>query len=148
MEEREVMSRVEEQINSNAILKNLQEEYDVFDMLDYNEYTVNDKLRKNPFYTEQFRILSVTEKSKLEKLERMLEQRRAEVYQYYRENDVHLKKTEIEKYYIPTDERVKQIIQAIEKQKLRVEFFEALYEAFRTQGWQIKQYLQNLREGI
>lgn len=147
--ENEVMNKVNEEINKDEILNELQKEYDVFDMLDYNEYTVNDKLRNNPYYTEQFRLLYMTEKSKLERLKRILDERKAELYDYYRtKSSLDLKKTEIERYYLLIDEKVKEYTKLIEKQQTRVNFFEAVYEAFKTQGWMMKQYLQNLREGI
>mgnify|MGYP000011033205 CR=1 FL=1 len=146
--DKELMNKVFEDINENKILAELQKEYDVFNLLTYNEYDVNEKLQYNPFHTEQFRLLSRDEKSKLLELNNQLEAKRSEIYRYYKEESgLSLNKSEIEKYYLPGNEEIQDLKRKIAEQETRVEFFDALYEAFKNQGWQMKQFLQNLREG-
>ncbi len=145
----QVMDKVKSTIDENSILAELQGEYDVFDMLSYNEYNAVEKIEKNAYYTEQFRLLWTTEKAKLWELNRKYESRRGEIYHYYKvESDLKLNKTEIERYYLPKEEELNELREEIEKQQVRCEFFEALHDAFKTQGWQLKQYIQSLREGL
>lgn len=145
----EVLDRVTENINESSILAELQREYDVFDLLSYNEYNALEKIERNPYLTEQFRLLWTREKSVLWELNREFEKKRGELYHYYRfESELRLNKTETEKYYLPQNEELNELKKKIEEQQVRVEFFEALHEAFKTQGWQLKQYIQSLREGL
>lgn len=145
----EVMGKVRNTTDENSILAELQKEYDIFDMLSYNEYNAMEKIERNAYYTEQFRLLWTTEKAKLWELNREYESKRGELYHYYRfESDLKLNKTEVEKYYLPQNEELNELRRKIEEQQVRCEFFEALHDAFKTQGWQLKQYIQSLREGL
>lgn len=146
--DKELMSKVHDDINENRILAKLQQEYDVFNLLSYNEYDVNEKVQYNPFHTEQFRLLARDEKSKLSEIYNELEAKRSEIYRYYKEeSQLSLNKTEIEKYYLPGNEEIQELKKKITEQETRVEFFEAVYDAFKSQAWLMKQFLQNLREG-
>ena len=145
----DVLDKVTENINESSILAELQREYDVFDLLSYNEYNALEKIERNPYLAEQFKLLRIREESKKKELEREFERRRGELYHQYRfENEIKLNKTEVEKYYLPQNEELNEMQKQIEEQQIRVEFFEALQEAFKTQGWQLKQYIQSLREGL
>lgn len=135
------MKLVEDSINKDEILNKLQEEFDVIPLLEYNEFDVMEKLTKNPYYTEQFRLLYLSHLGKLERVELMLEERLAELYTELKNGEVALTKVEIEKYYIPNDKKVQQVRRSIVKQKVRVGFFEAVYKAFDKQGWQMKQFI-------
>lgn len=145
----DVLDKVTENINESSILAELQREYDVFDLLSYNEYNALERIERNPYLAEQFKLLRIREESKKKELEREFEKRRGELYHQYRfENEIKLNKTEVEKYYLPQNEELNEMQKQIEEQQIRVEFFEALQEAFKTQGWQLKQYIQSLREGL
>jgi hypothetical protein len=103
----ELLKYVEEKIRENYIIKELLLTYDIKELLDYNEFNITEKIQNLPFYTEQFRLLSITEESKLRKIENRLDIMKGEKYHYYKtQYDVSLKKTEIEKYYLPKDKDV------------------------------------------
>ena len=140
------MKFVEEQINKDEILNKLLDEFPVEDMLNYNEFDVMEKLPMNPYYTEQFRLLYLSHLGKLERVEMMLEEKLAELYTELKNGEVALTKVEIEKYYIPKDDKVMSLRRTIAKQKIRVGFFEAVYKAFDKQGWQMKQFINKMGE--
>jgi len=58
-----------------------------------------------------------------------------ECYDHYRfDEDRGLTKTEIEKYYLPKDKKVKQMKGILRKQKVKVEFFSNVYVWIETNG--------------
>lgn len=141
-----VMKFVEEQINKDEILNKLMEEFPVEEMLTYNEFDVIEKLPMNPYYTEQFRLLYLSHLGKLERVEMMLDERMATLYSELKNGEVALTKVEIEKYYIPKDDKVMSLRRTIVKQNIRVGFFETVYKAFDKQGWQMKQFILKMGE--
>ena len=53
--------------------------------------------------------------------------------------------TEIEKYYIPKDEKLKELKILVNKQQLRTEFFESIWKALDKLAWILKLYVQELK---
>lgn len=145
----ELLKYVEEKIRENYIIKELLLTYDIKELLDYNEFNITEKIQNLPFYTEQFRLLSITEESKLRKIENRLDIMKGEKYHYYKtQYDVSLKKTEIEKYYLPKDKDVILLSEEWENQKVRVDFFNSLHSAFKDTSFKMKEYLISIKGGV
>lgn len=136
-------SKIFTDIQEDKILKELQLEFDVFPLLTINEFLLKEQIEKNPFYQEQFRLLFLKEKGKLMRIEVMRDEYIGQLYDdlKYR-SDLSLTKTEIEKYYIPKDSKVIKLKKLHLKIQIRMEFFEAIWDAFKTQSWLIKQYIE------
>jgi len=141
------MEKLRAQINENAVLAKLQEEYDEYiQLLDFNEYNVGDRARSNAYMIEHFRLLSINEKSKLQKLEKKINTKAGELYNHYKyEDDRDLKKVEIEKYYLTTDKELNKLKDLYALQEIRVGFFDTMAEAFKSQGFNIKNFLSNIQ---
>jgi hypothetical protein len=146
--EKNLMEKVKQAIEDSKVLKELQEEYDVYPLLSWNETDVKEKLQKNSYMVEQFRILSIKEKAILQQIQDIMEEYIGNLYDELKNGDLKLSKQEIEKYYIPRDKKVVKYKELIMKQSLRAEFFESLYEAFHRQGWLLKQWVDTNRGGF
>ena len=136
-------SKIFTDIQEDTILKELQIEYDVFELITINEFKLKEQIEKNPFYQEQFRLLYLKEKGKLMRIETLRDEHIGKLYDdlKYR-SDLSLTKTEIEKYYIPKDEGVIKWKKLHLKTQIRMEFFEAIWDAFKSQSWLIKQWIE------
>lgn len=136
-------SKIFTDIQGDDILKELQLEYDVFDLITINEFTVKEQIEKNPFYQEQFRLLFLKEKGKLMRLELLRDEYIGKLYDELKyKSDLNLTKTEIEKYYIPKDDMVIKMRKLELKTEIRMGFFDAVWESFKQQGWQTKMWIE------
>lgn len=137
-----------EDIERNKIYDQLEEEYPVEDVVSYNEYNVQDKLQEHAYILMEYNKLYNIENSKLENLYDKLEVLTGKQYDHYRfEYDRELTKVEIEKYYLPQDKKIRQLKRLIEKQKVRVEFFETALKGLRSMGWNMKTFCDNMKKG-
>lgn len=142
----ELIEKIQKDINENKMLEALYHEYKVQELLQFNEHNISDKIKDNPFISEQFRLLYIKEAHNLKRIEIMYEQKLGEVFDHFRfENEKTLSKTEIEKYYIPKDESLKELKILVNKQQLRTEFFESVWKALDKLSWILKLYVQELK---
>jgi hypothetical protein len=141
-----IMNKVREEINKDALLKKLDEMYDVEEQLMFNEFNIKQKTEQNGYYQKQFKLLHLTELSRLERLKERLEKETGKLYQALKNGEVSLTKAEIEKYYLPTNEDIIKIKGAIAKQETIVKFFELILKAFESQQWNMKTW-QDLSKG-
>lgn len=147
-QENPVIKKVQAEIDKDKIISELESEYDISDLLDFNEFNIGEKLQWNSFLVEKFRMLYISEKNKLKKLETNFNKVAGEKYDFYKYKDGRdLGKVEIERYYLPSDPELVKMKRIIQLQEARVDFFEALAEAFKSQGFGMKNFLQNLQIG-
>lgn len=143
-----LLNKIKSEIDENKILEELSKEYDVSELLSYNEFNVGEKLQSNAFYQEQFRLLYISEKQKLTRIQDKFNEMAGQKFDYYKYQDARdLTKTEIEKYYLPSDKELIKYKKLIELQNTRVEFFSALAEAFKSQGFNMRVFVDNLKIG-
>lgn len=141
----EIIEKVLKNINSNIVLNELMKEYDIYYMLDFNQHNINEKISKNAYMQELFRLMWITEKAKLNKIQKKLDQITGEVYDKYKFHDSrNLSKVEIEKYYLPNDPEIKKQSSLHDLQEIKTWFFESLYSGFKNQGWLMNQFLKEL----
>ena len=135
----QLLEKIQQDIEQNDILKSLYEEYKIDDLLKYNEYNLSNKIADNPFISEQFRLLYLKERQNYNRVEMLYEELVGKKYDHYKyENEKTLTKTEIEKYYIPKDEKIKNLKNLLYKQELRMDFFESVWKALDKQAWLMK----------
>lgn len=143
--DKEIIDRVTKNIEANLLLNELSKQYDIYDLLTFDQYNVQEKITKNAYMQELFKWNWIAEKSKLSKIQSKLEILTGERYNYYKFKDSReLSKVEIEKYYLPIDPEIKKLKQLLDLQEVRTWFFECLYTGFKSQAFNITQYLKDL----
>lgn len=147
-ETRAVIEKIREELNEDVLFGKLEEQYNVYDILMFNEFTIKERLEKNSFHYKDFRLKYLQELAKYEQVKERLDKVIAEKYQALKEGSVNLTKTEIEKYYLPKDETILQLRGLLRKQELRANYFEAVCSAFDKQGWALKNYIENQKNGF
>ena len=132
-----------------VILRELMKEHPILEMVSFNELDLQEKLKENAFQVIKYQDLYNREKMAYEKLEELMEVLAGECYDHYRfDEDRGLTKTEIEKYYLPKDKKVKQMKGILRKQKVKVEFFQMCMSGLKQMAWNMKEFGQNERRGI
>lgn len=144
---KKILEKIRSEVNEDSILKKLDEEYDVDEMLMFNEFNIKEKTEFNPFYQKQFRMLYLSEQNKLERLKERLLKETGEKYQLLKNGEVSLTKAEIEKYYLAADVDLIRVRGAILKMETRVRFFELVLKAFESQQWNIKNWHEASKGG-
>jgi hypothetical protein len=139
----QLLEKIQQDIEQNDILKQLYKEYSVKDLLEYNEYNISDKISNNSYISEQFRLLYLKESQNYKRVEMLYEELVGKKYDHYKyENEKTLTKTEIEKYYLPKNEKIKKMKNLLYKQELRMNFFESVWKALDKQAWLMKLFLK------
>lgn len=111
--------------------------------LDWNEYNLKDAMEKNPFHYQQYRMLWLSEKHKLRKIELLKDEYIGQLYDSLKySGDKTLTKTEIERYYLPIDEKVKKFNRLYMRQQMRTEVYEYIAETFKAQGYALGNYVK------
>lgn len=131
------------------IQKELLKEYPILDLVSFNEINIQDKLKNNAYLIAQYSTLLISEKREYERLEEMYDSLVGMRYDHYRFNmDKELTKIEIEKYYLPKDEKIKQMKSILNRQMTRVEFFDMCVKGLKQAGYNMSVFSQNERRGI
>lgn len=145
-ENKEHQQKVETEISEAKIIKEIMLEHpDIYDMLEFNEYTIKEKLEKNAYWYQNFRLLTLQEKRKLNHIQIITDEYIGKLYHQLRfENDIKLGKVETEKYYIPKDEKAVEFMKLVMKQTIRVETYEAITKAFERQGFSMNTFVKNM----
>jgi len=142
----ELIEKIQNDINENKILEALYKEYKVQELLQFNEFNLSDKIKDNPFISEQFRLLYIKEAHNLKRVEMIYDKKLGETFDHFKfEDERTLSKTEIEKYYIPKDETLNSLKAILNKQVLRTEFFESVWKSLDKQSWMMKLHVQELK---
>jgi hypothetical protein len=133
----------------DEIIEELYKDHPLDEMIKFSEVDIQDKLQDNALLILQYTEFLYKEKDQLSKIENMRNVILGDRYDYYRFNyPKELKQSEIEKFYLPKDKKVIAINNIMRRQQWRVEFFEAAVKAITSMGWNMKSYLQSLREGL
>ena len=131
------------------VIEKLLEEHDLDEMTKFSEIDIQDKLQNNAFLIQKYTELLYKEKDIYARIMALKEKILGERYDYYRFGYAkELRPTEIEKFYLPKDEKILSINKILRRQLWRVEFFEITVKSLTSMGWNMKSYLQSLREGL
>lgn len=145
-ETQEYKDKVEQAVSEDEIIKEIMLEHpDLYDMLEFNEYTIKEALEKNAYWYQNFRLLTIQQKRKLTQITMLKDEYIGKLYHSLRfENDISLGKIEVEKYYIPKDEQAIDFQRLVMKQTIRVETYEAITKAFERQGFTMNTFVKNM----
>jgi len=146
-ETKAVLNKVREELNSDNIFKKLEEDYNVYDLLTFNEFNIQDRLERLSFHMKDFRLKYLQEQSKLSTVEDHLNKVVGDKYISLKEGAVTLTKTEIERYYLPKDADIMKLKGLVRKQEMRVEYFLAVWTAMDKIQWNMKLYCDNSKGG-
>ena len=118
----------------------------LYEDLLYDEYNIKERLERNPFLYQQYRMIWLSEKNKLRKISILRDEYIGKLYDDLRYGgNRSLSKQEIEKYYIPVEEKVKQFNRLYAKQELRTEVYQYICECIKTQGFTMAAYVKALQ---
>jgi hypothetical protein len=143
-----VIQKIRDELNEDALFTKLETEYDVYDLLNFNEFNLKERLERLAFHMKDFKLKYLQELANVEKIKDRLDKVVGEKYQALRNGEVSLTKTEIEKYYLTTDEEVLKLKALLRKQEIRAKYFEAVWSAFDKMGWNIRNYIEMNKGGF
>lgn len=142
---KEDYAKLNSYINEDEIIKKIQLDFpSLYDDLEYNEYTIKEKLEKNPYLYQQFRLLTIKEKHRLKRIEIIMDEYIGKLYDSLRYGEKALTKVEIEKYYIPKDENVIKFKKMYMRQYIIADTYETITDAFKQQNFGMNVYVKNL----
>jgi len=73
------------------------------------------------------------------KIENIFTKVQGEKYDHYKHNyEKNLTKTEIEKYYLPKDEKLIKLKALLDKQAIRCDFYESMWKVIDQMAWKMK----------
>jgi hypothetical protein len=128
------------------IIQELHEKYPILEIIKFTEFNIYEKLQENSYQYMLYKDLYYSEKSALDHMLTLKEQMAGKLYDKLRfHDDRNLTKNEIEKYYINNDAKMIQLNKLIEKQQVKVEFFELAAESVAKMGWSMKSYLDAMK---
>lgn len=138
--------KIEIEVNEDEIIAEINKDYpQIFDMLDFNEYNLKEKLEKNAYWYQDFRNLMLKEKHKLHRIEILRDEYIGKLYHKLRfENDIKLGKVEVEKYYIPKDAKAIKFQKLWMRQSIRVEVFQSFMDSFKQQGFNMNVFQKEI----
>ena len=135
-------------MNEEELLKELHDEHPIDEMVKFSDMDIADKLTENPYMIVKYRELYYRELAELDKLEMLMDKLMGERYKHYRfDDDKEWTKVEIEKYCIPSDSKILKMKKIINRQKIRVRFFEMCYRGFEKMQWSMKSFIDTLKGG-
>ena len=124
-----------EEQEKKELIEKLKQEFDIVSDIDFNEFTIQEKLKQHAFLMVRYGECLERANYDLEKLKELKEKITGERYHYYRFNyDEGLTKIEIEKYYLVKDEKILKINNLIRLQKVKVDFFNICCKAVDKMG--------------
>jgi hypothetical protein len=126
----------------------LAEQYKIDELVKFSEFNIQDKLAENSWQVTKFTELYEKESDKLNQILALKDRVTGERYDHYRFNfDKELKQSEIEKYYLPKDEKIIKLNNIIRKQTYRVNFFAMAVKALEKMQWNMKSFWDIVRMG-
>ena len=138
----QLVDKIRKDIQKHEFLFELSQDYQIEELTTFNEFNLGDKLKQQLFVSEQFRLLYLSEKHDLLKIENLFAKVQGEKYDHYKhEYEKNLTKTEIEKYYLPKDEKILKLKVILDKQAIRCDFFESMWKLIDGMAWKMKLFV-------
>ena len=105
------------------------------EFVQFNEFDISEKLQQHAFVLIKWQQKLDNEKFQLDKVRDLLDRVQGEAFErIQRENDMALRSTEIEKYYLPRDNKVKKVKEHLLLQEFIVKYFETGVKAISSMG--------------
>lgn len=118
---------------------------ELWDDLQWNEFDLKEKMEKNPFHYQQYRMLWLAEKHKARKIQMLMDEYIGVLYDSLKYGEKKLGKVEIERYYITKDPKAIKFNKAYMRQLIRAEVYEQIAIAFKNQGFAMNAYVKALQ---
>jgi len=132
----------------DELLKKLQEDWPIIDVISFNEFNIQDKLQNASYQLMVYHEQYIKAKSRMDELIDIKNRAIGKKYDELRFNsDKSLTGKEIENYYLPRDKDIRKINAAIAKQQVIVNYFEACTKAIDKLNWNIKLFIDDRRIG-
>lgn len=133
----ELQHQFEEKINLlkklNERMKSFLTSEEISDLFNINEYNFKDNFQKVTYLMHFFEDERIKEENRIRKYEQELAVIKGDLYHELRfESDEELKKTEIEKYYIPRNEKVQELSTKISNFRYLADQYKSLQNLFKT----------------
>lgn len=127
-------------------INKLKEEYPIEDIVKFDDFNIQEKLKENAFLILHYKGIFFKEKNELDRISQLRDKITGQQYDKYRFNhNQELKPNEIKDYYLPKDDKIIKINRLYQKQLWRVNFFEVATEALVHMGWRMKSFLDEKR---
>lgn len=127
-------------------LEVMKQHLDLWDDLQWDEFDLKEKLEKNPYQYQQYRMLWLAEKHKARKIEILMDEYIGKLYDELKYGgEKKLSKTEIERYYIPKDTKAIKFMKAHMRQLIRAEVYESIATSFKNQAFEMNSYVKALQ---
>ena len=140
---------VSEEQERDEVWKSLYENYPIDQQVRFNEFDVTQKLSMLPYLKVTYDDLFYREKARYDRMLETVEKIQGIRYDHYKFNfDRELTKYEIEKFYLPKDQTLLEAKKKLRKQQWRVDFFKMCSDALASQQWQIKSFLETMKQGL
>ena len=140
--------KIEEKEIKEKILDQLLIDHPIQEMVKFSEIDIQDKLKENSFQIIKYTELHHKELSIMDNLQIKYDKLVGIRYKHFRfDDDKEWTKVEIEKYCLPSDPKIIQMKKIMDRQSVRIRFFEMAYKAFVKQQWSMKIFSENLRGG-
>jgi hypothetical protein len=143
-EENKTVLKIKEELLENEVIKKLLEEYPIDNILEFNEFTIKEKLQDNAYLQEHFRLIYISECQKLNKIEDKFAQKTGELYDKHKYGPKDLSKSEIERYYLPVEPELIKFKRMIDLQKIKTEYFSAIIKSLEAQNYNMGTFTKNL----
>lgn len=132
--------------DKNEIVEKLMVEHPIVGMVEFNELNIQEKLENISFQIIKYMDLHHGEDAKLKHIQDLYDKLCGIRYDYYRFGiDKELTKVEIEKYYLPQDEKVLKMKGILRRQEIRTRFFEICVRGLEKMSWSMKTFSENMR---
>jgi len=126
----------------------LKEQFPIDEIVKFSEFNISEKLMENTWQLTKFTELYQKEAEELNRIMALKDKIIGMRYDFYRFNyDKELRQSEIEKYYLPKDEKIIKINKIIRQQQWRVEFFSMCVKAIDKVQWNMKNFNDNIKMG-
>jgi hypothetical protein len=127
----------------DKILNDLYAEYPLENEIEFNEFNIQEKIRSYGKLFIKYKDILIREKSALEHLLDLKSRLEGKLYDDYKfNNEKILTKQEIEKYYIPKHENIVKIKNLIDRQTIRLEFFDMAVKVIEKLSWNMKNFME------
>lgn len=131
------------------IFDDLHEEHKIDELATFSDLDISEKLKRNDMMIIKYKELYFHELNKYEILERKMDALRGMRYKHYRFDDDHeWQKKEIEDYCLPSDTKIIKMKKILQKQQVRVRFFDMCWRAFNSMGWNMKTFTEREKNGL
>jgi hypothetical protein len=131
------------------IIEELRQSFHIEDEVQFNEFNLMEKLQMNGSLLLKYKNLYNEAKIRLDNMMNVRDRIVGSRYDFYKfESDKNLSKTEIEKYYLPKDEKILESDKLMKAQEIRVMFFEMCVKVLEKTSYNMKTFSDNLRSGV